>query len=131
MLPIYENYITNNSEESQKIDEFSSEYDTLDFSLTEIESKMRKFDTLIGSYSTGDSNLTATVNFFENDSGTWTITATGLNLESSATLEVSFDYEDFKSMINTLKTIFLNLEDTDELPVWICGDSYILQPTKE
>lgn len=134
MIPkfkVYETRITNNSEEIQKITEFSDEYKDLIFELHPVEDRQRSYDTLIGYYKAKSGELEADVKFYENENGSWTIKASGFDLETNSNLEVTFDYDDFSDMIFNLKTVFLNLEENSPLSVWICKMEFQLASKDE
>lgn len=134
MIPkfkVYETRITNNSEEIQKVTEFSDEYKDLVFELTPVEDRIRAYDTLIGYYKSKSGELEADVKFYENENGSWTIKVSGFDLETNSNLEVTFDYDNFSDMIFNLKTVFLNLEEDSPLSVWICKKEYLLASKDE
>lgn len=125
-FPLFEDVISNNTQETQKISEFSPNYQDLEFELSDVENRNRRLDTLTGTYKSKDEYVEVSVSFFENESGSWAIKISGFNSESSSSIDSTFEYPDFESMVNILKTTFLNIESTDDLNVWICGNSYIL-----
>lgn len=129
MIQIYEKYISNNNEELQKIEEFSTEYDEINFDLVPIQDRIKRMDTLVGEYKGSLKSIDVTVNFYETDSGTWGINVYGFESETSKTLNVVFYYEEFDVMLNILKTVFLNMNENDPIEIWVCGKSYTLTNT--
>lgn len=134
MIPnfkIFEAIITNNSEEVQTINEFSDRYKDLVFKLTPVEDRIRAYDTLIGYYKSKSGELEADIKFYENENGSWTISANGFNVEDNSNLQASFSYDDFSDMLFNLKTVFLNLEENSSLSVWICKMEFQLASKDE
>lgn len=123
-MKIFEQFLKEQNDEKQKMNNFYSNYKSMGFELIPISDLLKQNDLIIGEYYSKSETVEIYISFYETEKDGWVIHASGKDNSHSKSLNEKFYYKNFNNMLESLKINFLNLEEGSPLSIYLNGKVY-------
>jgi hypothetical protein len=125
-MKLFEQFLKEQNDEKQKVNNFYSNYKDMEFELIPISDPLKQNDLIIGEYYSKLETVEIYVSFYETEKDGWVIHVSGKDNSHSSSLNEKFYYKNFNNMLDSLKVNFLNLDETSNLSIYLNGKPYQL-----